>query len=53
MKRIEEQVQKLVNTERIFLKDSPKDNILCEKAATKIHEAGNCELHEVQQRTDT
>ena len=36
-----------------FLKeDSPKDNILTEKVAKKIHEAGNCELHEVQQRTD-
>ena len=27
-------------------------NILSEKAAKKIHEAGNCELREVQQRTD-
>ena len=51
MQRIAEQVQKLVTTERIFKDDSPKDNILNEKAAKKIHEAGNCKLHEVQQGT--
>ena len=28
------------------------DNILSEETAKKIHEAGNCELHEVQRRTD-
>ena len=50
--RIAEQVQKLVNTERIVKEDSPKDNLLSEKAAKKIHEAGNCESHEVQRRTD-
>ena len=52
MQRIAEQVQKLVNTERILKEDSPRDNILSEKTAKKIHEAGNCGLHEVQQRTD-
>ena len=52
MQRIAEQVQKLVNTERSLREDSPKDNILSEKAAKKIHEAGNCELHEVHQRTN-
>ena len=50
MQRIAEQVQKLVTTERILKGDSPKDNILSETAAKKIHEAGNCELHEVQQK---
>ena len=51
MQRIAEQVQKLVNKER-FSEDSLKDNMISEKAAKEIHEAGNCELHEVQQRTD-
>ena len=50
MQRIAEQDQKLVTTERIFKGDALKDNILSEKAAKKIHEAGNCELHEVQQK---
>ena len=36
-----------------FLKDdSPKDNILSDQAAKKILEASNCELHEIQQRTN-
>ena len=52
MQRIAEQVQKLVNTESFFLGDPLEDNILSEKAVKKIHEAGNCELHEVQRRTD-
>ena len=30
---------------------SPKDNVLSEKFAKKIYEAGNCELHEIHQRT--
>ena len=51
MQRIAEQVQKLENTERISEAGSPKYNILSEKAAKKIHEAGSCELHEIQQRT--
>ena len=46
MQRIAEQVQKLVIT-KIIRDDSPKDN-----TAKKIHEAGNCELHEIQQRTN-
>ena len=51
-KEIADQVQKLVNTERILQEDPPRYNILSEKAAKKIHEASNCELHEVQQRTN-
>ena len=43
MQRIAEQVQKLVTTKEILQDDSPKDNILSEKAVKKIHEAGNCE----------
>ena len=36
-----------------FLQEDPLgDNILSEKAAKKIYEAGNCELHETQKRTD-
>ena len=46
-KETAEQIQKLVTTERIHEDDSPK-----EKVVKKIHEAGNCELQEVQQRTD-
>ena len=52
MQRIAEQVQKLVITKEIIKDDSSKDNILSERTAKKIHEAGNCELHEIQQRTD-
>ena len=52
MQRIAEQVQKLVNTERFLKEVSPMDNILSEETAKNIHEAGNCELHEVQRRTD-
>ena len=36
----------------ILKDDSPEENIPSEKAVKKIHEAGNCELHEIQQRTD-
>ena len=32
--------------------DSAQDNILSGKVSKKIHEADNCELHEVQQKTD-
>ena len=52
MQRIAEQVQKLVTTKEIFKDDSLLDNTLSEQALKKIHEAGNCELHEIQQRTD-
>ena len=52
MQRIEEQVQKLVTTKEILKDDSPMDNLLSEKAVKKIHEAGNCELHEIQRRTN-
>ena len=53
MQRIPSQVQKLVNREIVFFKkNSPKDNILSEKAPKKVHEPGNCGWHEVQQRTD-
>ena len=48
MERIAEQVHKLVTTKEIVKDDSPKDNIFSEKAMKKIHEAGNCELHEIQ-----
>ena len=54
MQRIAEQIQiqKLPKT-YFFKEDSPRGNILSEKAAAKkMHEAGNCELHDVQQRTD-
>ena len=39
-------------TKEILKDDSPKGNILSEKAVKKFHEAGNCESHEVQQRTN-
>ena len=52
MQRIAEQVHKLVTTEEIVKDGSPKDNIFSEKAMKEIHEAGNCELHEIQRRTD-
>ena len=38
--------------EKFLWIDSPKDNILSEKGAKEIFEAGNCELHESQQRTN-
>ena len=47
-----EQVQKLVFTKKIIKDDSLEDNILSEKISKKIHAAGNCELHEIQQRTN-
>ena len=34
----------------VHAKDSHKDNSLSEKAAKKIHEAGNCELHKTKFR---
>ena len=52
MQRIAEQVKKLVTTKEVLKDDSPQDNILSEKAVKKIHEAGNCELQEIQQRTN-
>ena len=52
MQRIAEQVQKLLVTKEFFKDDSSQDNILSEKTAKKIHEAGNCDLHEMQQRTN-
>ena len=52
MQRIAEQVQKLVNTEGIFKEDSPRDNITSEKLAKKNHKASNCQLLEIQQRTN-
>ena len=39
MQRIAEQAQKLVTTKEFFKDDSPKDNILSEKAVKKNHEA--------------
>ena len=47
-----EQVQKLESTKRILKEGPLGDNILNEKAAKKIYEAWNCELHEIQKRTD-
>ena len=41
MQRIAEQVQQLVTTKENLKYDSPKDNILTEKAVKKIHEASN------------
>ena len=52
MHKIAEQVRKLVTTENALKDDSPKDNIPSEKAAKEIYEAGNCYLHEIQQRTN-
>ena len=52
MHKIAEQVRKRVTTERSIKDDSPKDNIQSEQAAKEIYEAGNCELHEIQQRTN-
>ena len=52
VQRIAEQVQKLVNTKRILQEDLLGDHILSEKAAKKIYETGNCELHEIQKRSD-
>ena len=52
MQRIAEQVQKVENMDRILTADSPRDNILSEETAKKIYEAGNCEFHEVQRKTD-
>ena len=45
MQRISEQVQKLVNTERIWKEDPPGNNILSAKASKKMFDAGNCELN--------
>ena len=44
--------EKLETTKENLKDDSPKNNILSEKAVKKIHETGNCELHEIQQRTN-
>ena len=52
MQRIAEQVQKLVTTKELLNDDSRMDKILSEQAVKKIHDAGNCELHEIQQRTN-
>ena len=52
MQRIAEQVQKLVTTKEFFKDDLLEDNIPSEKATKKIHEVGNCELHEIQHRTN-
>ena len=52
MQRIAEQVQNIVTTKESLKDDSPEDNILSEQAVKKIHYAGNCELHEIQQRTN-
>ena len=52
MRRIVEQLLKLVTGKEIVQHDPPKDNILSEKAVKKIHEAGNCKLHAIQQRTN-
>ena len=41
MQRIAEQVEKLLNTERILKEGPPGDNILNENAAKKMHDAGN------------
>ena len=52
MQRIAEQVHKHVTTKEILKDDSPEDNVLSEQTIKKIHEAGNCELHAIQQRTN-
>ena len=51
--RTAEQVQKLVNTERILKEDPHKDNIPSEKTARKMNEARNCaNCMKFSQRTD-
>ena len=52
MHKLTEQVRKLVIIEKSLKNDSDEVNIQNEKATKKIHEAGNCELHEIQQRTN-
>ena len=52
MQRIAEQVQKLIVAKEILKDNSSEDNILREKTVKKIHDAGNSELHAIQQRTD-
>ena len=52
MQRFAEQIQKLVATKEISKDFSPEDNILSERAVKKNHEASNCELHEIQQRSN-
>ena len=52
MQRIAKQVQKLMVTKEVLKDGSLQDNIFSEQTVKKIHEAGNCELHEIQQRTN-
>ena len=52
MQRIAEQVQKLMVTKEILKDDSLQDTVLSEKTVKRIHEAGNCDLHEIHQRTN-
>ena len=52
MHKITEHVRKLVIIEQSLKNDSNEDNILDEKVAKEIYEVNNCELHEIQQRTN-
>ena len=51
MQSISKQREKLADTQKSLQEKSFESNILSEDAATKFYEAGNCELHEVQERT--
>ena len=51
-KELQNKFRNLAITKEIVIDDSPEDILLSEKTAKKIHEAGNCELHEIQQRTN-
>ena len=52
MQKIEDQVQILKATEVTLKENLPQSNIFSEKTVKIIQEAGNCELHEIQQRTN-
>ena len=52
LQNIVEQEQILRATEETLKENLPQSNILSEKTVKIIQEAGNCELHEIQQRTN-
>ena len=51
MQSITKQIEKLVDMEQRLQEEPLESNIFSEEAAMKIYEAGNCELHEIPQRT--
>ena len=50
--KVTEQLWKLVVVEKSLKNDSHEDSIPSEKAAKDSYEAGNCNSHEIQQRTN-